>query len=128
MAVRKGRGGFTLDPADDFTFKTPQLYNLTDSPFYGHGSSFATLREVVEYKNDAVAQNAIVPPGQLADGFHPLGLTPEEVTDLVAFLENALYDPKLERYVPNRLPSGNCFPVNDPQAQADLGCVSGKKK
>jgi len=28
-----GRGGFTQNPEDDYKFKTPQLYNLKDSPF-----------------------------------------------------------------------------------------------
>lgn len=121
--VRLGRGGFTQDPHDFYKFKTPQLYNLLDSPFYGHGGSFATVGEVVAYKNRAMPENPIVPPEQLAEEFVPLGLTDEEMDDLVAFLENALYDPDLLRYVPHSLPSGNCFPNNDPQSQIDLGCT-----
>jgi cytochrome c peroxidase len=122
-AVRRGRGGFTGVAEDDYKFKTPQLYNLKDSPFYGHGASFGTLRDVVQYKNAAVPENPIVPPAQLASGFVPLGLTDAEIDDLVAFLEEALYDADLERYVPNRVPSGNCFPTNDAQSQIDLGCI-----
>ena len=61
-----GRGGFTQKPEDMYKFKVPQLYNLRDSPFYGHGGSFTSLREVVEYKNEAVKENANVPDGQLA--------------------------------------------------------------
>lgn len=121
--TRLGRGGFTQDPEDFYKFKTPQLYNLLDSPFYGHGASFATVREVVEYMNTAMPENPIVPPEQLAEEFVPLGLTDDEVDDLVAFLEGALYDPGLMRYVPDRIPSGNCFPNNDPQSQIDLGCT-----
>lgn len=120
--VRRGRGGFTGDPADDHKFKTPQLYNLLDSPFYGHGASFSTVRDVVEYKNDGIPQNALVPAGQIAGAFHPLGLTDAEIDDLVAFLEEALYDPNLMRYAPSELPSGNCPTVNDAQSQRDLGC------
>jgi cytochrome c peroxidase len=120
--TRLGRGGFTGRPQDEYTFKTPQLYNLMDSPFYGHGASFATVREVVEYINNAAPENPIVPASQLAAEFQPLGLTSEEIGDIVAFIENALYDANLERYLPNALPSGNCFPVNDPQSQEDLGC------
>ena len=120
--VRRGRGGFTGRPEDNYKFKTPQLYNLKDGPFYGHGSSFSSVRQVVEYKNAAVAENPIVPASQLAPEFQPLGLTGTEIDDLIAFLEDALYDPRLDRYAPNRLPSGNCFPVNDPQAQEDLDC------
>lgn len=124
-AVRHGRGGFTQRPEDMYKFKTPQLYNLLDSPFYGHGASFASVREVVEYKNTAAPQNPNVPVGQLAAEFVPLGLTPGEIDDLVAFLEEALYDPALDRYLPAALPSGNCFPNNDPQSQLDLGCGTG---
>jgi cytochrome c peroxidase len=123
--VRRGRGGFTGDPSDDYKFKTPQLYNLLDSPFYGHGASLRSVREVVEYKNAGVPQNGLVPAGQLAEGFHPLGLSEAEIDALVAFLEEALYDPNLMRFVPPELPSGNCPTVNDPQAQLDLKCGPG---
>jgi len=120
--TRKGRGGFTGVAEDMFTFKTPQLYNLTDSPFYGHGASFATVREVLEYKNNAMPENPMVPSSQLSTEFVPLGLTADDVDDLVAFIEEGLYDRRLARYLPRRLPSGNCFPVNDPQSQLDLDC------
>jgi len=121
-ATRRGRGGFTADPDDDWKFKVPQLYNLLDSPFYGHGASFASVREVIEYKNAAVPENPLVPLDRLAAEFVPLGLEPEQIDDLVAFVETGLYDPDLERYVPRRVPSGNCFPDNDTQSQLDLGC------
>jgi len=120
--VRKGRGGFTGLAEDNYKFKTPQLYNLADSPFYGHGASFSSVREVVEYMNLAVPENPIVPGNQLPPEFVPLGLTPEEISDLTTFIETGLYDPDLMRYTPSRLPTGNCFPVNDPAGRADLGC------
>ena len=121
-ATRRGRGGFTQRNEDLYAFKTPQLYNLGDSPFYGHGAEFRTLKEVVLYKNAASPSNPNVPAEYLADAFRPLNLTQQEVDDLTAFLEGALYDPDLMRYVPDALPSGNCFPVNDAEAKADLGC------
>ena len=49
--AHRGRGGFTGKAEDDYTFKVPQLYNLKDSPFYGHGGTFRSVREVIEYKN-----------------------------------------------------------------------------
>lgn len=122
VTTRLGRGGFTGRAEDNYKFKTPQLYNLSDSPFYGHGAEFRSIREVVEYKNRAVPNNPDVPASQLAAGFKPLGLTASEVDALVAFLQNALRDPDLMRYVPASLPTGNCFPVNDPDARTDLGC------
>ena len=49
--VRLGRGGLTGDPADNYKFKIPQLYNLADINVFGHGGSFSSVREVIEYKN-----------------------------------------------------------------------------
>ena len=117
-----GRGGFTKVATDYYKFKVPQLYNLADSPFYGHGASFRNLVDVVEYKNKAVKENPNVPDSQLADSFIPLHLNSDEVASIVAFLENALRDPNLARYEPAELRSGNCFPVNDAEAKLDLGC------
>ena len=119
--VRQGRGGFTGHAEDLFTWKTPQLYNLTDSRFYGHGASFTSVRDVVAYKNAAVAENPYVSSDQLSPAFRPLGLSEAEIDALTAFLEEALHDPYLMRYVPTSLPSGNCFPNNDPESQQELG-------
>ena len=117
-----GRGGFTGREEDMHKFKVPQLYNLTDSPFYGHGSSFRTVRDVVAYKNIAEAENASVPENQLAAGFQPLNLEEDEIDAITAFLERSLHDPNLERYEPASLLSGKCFPNNDPTSRQDLGC------
>lgn len=118
----KGRGGFTTRPEDMFKFKVPQLYNLKDSPFYGHGGSFNTIEDVIRYKNTAQAQNSRIPASQLADGFVPLNLSEDDITALKQFLENSLYDASLTRYVPSTLPTGLCFPNNDIQSKTDLGC------
>lgn len=117
-----GRGGFTGNPSDDYKFKVPQLYNLKDSPFYGHGSSFRSLREVVEYKNQGVPQLMTIPSHLIADEFKPLQLSEDEIDAIVDFLSNGLYDPLLRRYQPETIPSGFCFPFNDPQSRIDLGC------
>ena len=117
-----GRGGFTGEDEEMFKFKVPQLYNLSDSPFYGHGASFRSIKSVIEYKNIAVRQNTGVPNDKLSDQFVPLHLSDIEINDLTIFIKYALRDPNLERYVPESLPSGNCFPFNDPEARLDLGC------
>ncbi|MDX1471625.1 MAG: cytochrome c peroxidase [Flavobacteriaceae bacterium] len=121
-ATKNGRGGFTNDPLDNFKFKTPQLYNLADVQFFGHGGSFKSIRDVVAYKNLAIPENPNVPSSFISDKFVPLGLTDEEVDLIAIFLENSLYDPDLGRYVPEALPSGNCFPNADAQSKIDLGC------
>ncbi len=117
-----GRGGFTGKDEDLYKFKVPQLYNLKKSPFYFHGSSKRSLREVVEYFNDGIAENANIPDTQISPLFHPLDLDEEEITALTTFLETGLYDNDLDRYVPEFVLSGNCFPNNDILSRAQMGC------
>lgn len=117
-----GRGGFTGKEEDMYRFKTPQLYNLADSPFYGHGSSFRSIREVIAYKNEGVKENEQIPDEALSPHFQPLGLSDAEITALTAFIEEGLKDPDLKRYEPASLPTGSCFPFNDPMARNHLGC------
>ena len=121
-STQRGRGEFTGNAADDHKFKVPQLYNLSDSPFYGHGSSLRTLEEVIAYKNEARPENERVPTKQLSPHFEPLGLDGDEIAAIAAFLREGLRDPDLRRYEPSSLPSGNCFPNNDPLSKQDLGC------
>jgi cytochrome c peroxidase len=116
-----GRGGFLNDPGQYYKFKIPQLYNLADSPFYGHGGVFQSIREVVSYYNDGIPEKNL-PDGILDFRFKPLNLTSEEVDQITAFLSEALRDRDLKRYVPERVPSGNCFPANDSRSRSDLGC------
>ena len=120
-ATQKGRGGFTGNSEDDYKFKTPQLYNLKDVNFYGHGGSFQSVKEIIEYKNNAVKENNNLASNQLSPMFVSLNLTETEIDLIASFIEKSLYDANLERYVPEKLPSGNCFPVADPQSQKDLG-------
>jgi cytochrome c peroxidase len=117
-----GRGGFTGRPEDMFKFRTPQLYNLGDSGPYFHGGSKETLEDVVKYFNTGKKQNQRVPDSQLSTFIKPLGLSDDEVNDLVEFLRNGLRDPDLKRYVPERVLSGMCFPNNDPASKNDMRC------
>ncbi len=117
-----GRGFFTGETEDAFKFKVPQLYNLKDYSHYFHGSSKTTLREVIDYKIKAEAENELVSAEQLSSSFRPIDLTEKENADLLVFLENGLRDPNLERYVPEEVLSGNCFPNNDLFSRIELGC------
>ena len=117
-----GRGGFTGNSEDNNKFKVPQLYNLTDSPFFGHGSSFRSVRDVVDYKNNGVQENDNVPQSNLATQFQPLQLTNEEIDRITLFIEKSLNDFNLVRYEPDALPSGQCFPNNDNLSRSHLGC------
>ena len=117
-----GRGGFTQNPEDMYKFKVPQLYNLKNTGFYGHGGSFSRIIDVITYKNNGISENSRVPTEQLAPQFAPLGLTEDEVQDISLFVQEALYDPSLHRYAPSALPSTFCFPNNDAESRVDLGC------
>ena len=117
-----GRGGFTGLEEDNYKFKVPQLYNLKDTPFFFHGSSKTSLHDVVHYFNNAIAENPAVPESQLPSIFKPLDLSESEIDDLVSFLADGLHDNNLERYAPEYILSGNCFPNNDPASRLDLGC------
>jgi cytochrome c peroxidase len=120
--VKKGRGGFTKNPDDNYKFKTPTLYNITDNGFYGHGGTFTSVRDVVVYKNKGISQSTEVADDNLATQFGTIDLTDQEIDNLTAFIETSLRDADLTRYVPETLKSGLCFPVNDVQSQQDLGC------
>ena len=116
-----GRAGLTGEESDRFTYKVPQLYNLTDAGFMGHGSSFRSMREVIDYYVEGVPAVSL-PLDRFPDQFRPLDLTDQEIDDLIAFLESALRDPDLMRYQPGSVPSGSCIPANDPLARQQLGC------
>lgn len=117
-----GRGGFTLREEDNYKFKVPGIYNLQGANFYFHGASKRSIKDLLEYKNLAISENPRVDQELISSKFQPLMLTDEEVSDLEAFLKYGLEDPDLNRYAPTALPSGNCFPNNDPASQIDLGC------
>lgn len=78
-----GRYRVSEDPADLRRFKTPTLRNVALTPPYMHDGSLATLREVVEhYDRGGHAHDGLDPK------IVPLGLTDDEIEDLVAFLES----------------------------------------
>jgi len=118
----KGRGGFTGRLEDMYKFKVPQLYNLREAKFYGHGATFFNMENLIQYKNKAIPENSRVPASQISKDFHPLNLTNEEVKAITQFIMNGLNDPNLERFVPSTLPSGHCFPNSDNQSKIDMGC------
>ena len=124
-----GRGGFTQRQEDNFKFRVPGLYNIGDAPFYFHGASKVSLEEVIDYKIEAKSENQRVKNEILSEKFLPLYqengepvLSDLEKEALLAFLRGALRDPDLERYKPEQVLSGLCFPNNDVQSRIDLGC------
>ena len=92
-------GRFTVD--DQLSslggFKTPTLRNIAVTAPYMHDGSLATLRETVQhYNNGGVTRPTDAVNPYLDGGIRPLGLTRQEIDDLVAFME-ALTSPQFEQ-------------------------------
>jgi cytochrome c peroxidase len=77
-----GRSEVTKAESEKGAFKTPTLRNVTQTPPYMHDGSEPTLRAVIDFYNRGGRPNP-----NLAKEIKPLGLTPQELTDLVAFME-----------------------------------------
>ena len=62
-------------PANTAFINTPQMRDLRNTAPYMHNGAFATLEEVVRFYN---TQSTLA----------PLNLKPDEISDLVAYLES----------------------------------------
>ena len=80
-------------------FKTPTLRDAARRPPYMHDGSVLSLIEVVGFYNRGGTPNA-----WLSGDIRPLGLTPEEQTDLVAFLQMLTGEVATEVSSPPELP------------------------
>jgi len=84
-----GRGGVTGHGFDRGKFMSPTLRNVAFTAPYMHDGRFATLEEVVKhYNNGGVGSPNVDPLIRVCTG---LGLDPQDVLDIVAFL-HALSD------------------------------------
>jgi cytochrome c peroxidase len=105
-----GRQEVTHNPDDAFRFRALTLRQLKDARTFFHNGSFTKVRDVVEYFNAGVPQDATAGAAPtLSDRFtnprgpgYPrgLGLSEQQVDDLADFVENALYDPAFVHYDP----------------------------
>ena len=94
-----GRFAITRAFNDLGSFKTPTLRNIDVTAPYMHDGSLKTLREVVEhYNNGGVTKEGNPVNDFLSGGIRPLGLTEEEIDDLVTFME-ALTSPEFANLV-----------------------------
>ena len=107
----EGRREITFRDSDAFKFRALTLRQLRDAKFFFHNGSFTSVKDVVQYFNAGVPQNA---QAAAASTFttrfsHPrgpgsprgLGLSDDQVDDLTDFIENALYDPAFVHFDPN---------------------------
>jgi cytochrome c peroxidase len=80
-------------------FKTPTLRDVARRPPYMHDGSVLSLTEVVGFYNRGGTPNP-----WLSGEIRPLGLTPEEQTDLVAFMQALIGEVATEVSSPPELP------------------------
>lgn len=117
VGARQQGPGFRFTPHEDFgrwiateleddrwAFRTPSLRNVALTAPYMHAGGYATLREVVEFFDRGGGDEPSVPRERLDPALAPLGLSEEEITALVAFLESLTDPPPVQ--VPERVPSG----------------------
>jgi len=77
-----GRYSVTRQERDKGAFKTPTLRSILDTAPYMHDGVFLTLEEVIDFLDKGGGPNP-----HLSPLIRPLGLTQEEKSDLIAFLE-----------------------------------------
>ncbi len=83
-----GRYNVTRKDADKGAFKTPTLRSIIESAPYMHDGAFKTLEEVVDFYDKGGNANP-----SLDTLIKPLGLAPQEKTDLLAFLKALTGEP-----------------------------------
>lgn len=77
----------TQNPYDRWKYRTPTLRNVALTAPYMHNGSLSSLRDVVEFYNEGGVSNELLDPR-----IRPLGLSDQEIDDLVAFLRNLTGD------------------------------------
>lgn len=87
----KGRNMVTLNPADEYKFKTPTLRNLKFSAPYMHDGRFLTLSAVLDHYNKGVIDSPTLDPLLRKNGQKGIPLTEEEKSKILVFL-NTLND------------------------------------
>jgi hypothetical protein len=110
-AEDSGRQEITHNPDHAFKFRTMTLRQLKDARTFFHNGSFTKVRDVVEYFNAGIAQDATAGAAlTLSKRFtnprgpglpRGLGLSDRQVDDLTDFLENGLYDPAFVNFDPS---------------------------
>ncbi len=88
-----GRSAITGNPMDMGAFKTPTLRNIALTAPYMHDGRFQTLEEVVDFYSSGVQHSPSLDPIMTKPGTGiTLGLTPQQKSDLIAFLHTLTDD------------------------------------
>jgi cytochrome c peroxidase len=96
--VDLGLGAVLNDPKQNGKFKIPSLRNVAKTGPYMHNGVFKTLREVIMFNNTRDVPGANWPPPEVPENVHrhmppmpgtfgQLGLTNQEINDIIAFLK-----------------------------------------
>ena len=107
--------------AEDLKMKCYKELSMTYEALGNESQAFVYLKKY-NLINDSIRSQEYT--GQIAEmkTKYETEKKEHEITKLVKFVQDALYDPGLTRYVPASLPSGSCIPNNDAQSKADRGC------
>ena len=73
----------TQNPADRWKYKTPTLRNIALTAPYMHDGSLKTLSDVIEFYDRGGVANELLDPA-----IRPLGLSEQDKTDLLAYLQS----------------------------------------
>lgn len=96
-----------------YAFRTPPLRQIAETAPYFHAGTYATLADVIEFKNRGESEYVRVPRSTLDPRVRPLGLSPAEMAQLVTFL-GALTDTTTIKgalfHAPLAVPSGLTIP------------------
>lgn len=86
--ANNGRYTITGNPFDMGLYKTPTLRNIELTAPYMHDGRYSTLEEVAGHYNTKVKHSSTLDPIMTKPGkIHGLQLSPNEISDLVAFLK-----------------------------------------
>ena len=117
-----GRGGWTGRDDLKYAFKTPQLYNLAQHSFFGHGSTHRTLESMVRYMVRGKKMVGFIGGDRpLAPAFTDRELSEGQIQDLVVFVSTGLFDPTLTEELPN-VERDECLISSDSISSQEQGC------
>ena len=119
---QNGRGGWTGDDSKRYAFKTPQLYNLAQRSFFGHGSTHRTLDSMVRYMTRGEKMVGFIGGDRpLAADFTERPISEGETQDLITFVSSGLLDPTLHEELPAIAPR-ECVISADETSSEEQGC------
>ena len=117
----EGRAEVTGEEEDLFKHRTVTLRQLKDARVFFHNGAYTSVKQVVDYFNAGQPEDDITgkaetlttrftyPRGEGSE--RGLGLSEQDVSDIVTFIEDGLYDPAFVEYDPES--STDTFQLNE---------------